>query len=48
MAEKDKRCKYCDTPIKYVDICHHCKEKLMLVRKMQAMIRNAKESGKKK
>lgn len=48
MTERNNRCKYCDTKIKYGNMCYTCKEKLLLIRRMQAMVRSAKESVKKK
>ena len=43
MSERKKRCKYCDVAIKYGTTCYHCSEKLILVRRIQKMVRNAKE-----
>lgn len=42
MSEGNKRCKYCDGVLKHGTMCHYCAEKLRLVRKLQAMVRNAK------
>ena len=40
MSDMKKRCKYCDGVIKTGSICGYCSEKLRLVRKLQAMVRN--------
>lgn len=45
MNEEKKRCKYCDAVIKYGTTCGYCNEKLRLVRKLQAMVRNVKNGG---
>lgn len=37
-----KNCKYCGIAYKS-DICHNCKEKLLLVRKLLKMVRNKAE-----
>jgi hypothetical protein len=36
-------CKYCGAEIKKGTICSSCYKKLKLIRKLQAMVRNAKE-----
>lgn len=48
MANKDKatewKCKYCGSVVPaYRDICSTCGKKLKLVRKLLAMVRQAKE-----
>lgn len=48
MKKKEYRCKYCGTTsvAKYASICANCSVKLRLVRKMQQMIRDTAERGK--
>ena len=44
--ERKYKCKYCDKMITTEGgICSHCKEKLVLVRKLLRMVRNAAEKG---
>ena len=40
---KIHKCKYCGVMQSRVDVCFTCDEKLKLVRKLLAMVRNAKE-----
>ena len=39
------KCKYCDAVVNHGTICSHCYKKLKLVRKLQAMVRYAKEQS---
>ena len=39
---KKNTCKYCGIAYKS-DICHNCKKKLQLIRKLQKMVRNKAE-----
>lgn len=39
------KCKYCDAAVTHGTICGNCYKKLKLVRKIQAMVRNAKEEA---
>ena len=49
MADKKKRfCEYCGCELKAGDICSTCCMKLKLVRKLQKMIRDTVERGKKR
>ena len=39
----NRNCKYCGASIKAGTVCSDCCKKLKLIRKLQAMVRNAKE-----
>lgn len=40
---KKNICKYCGNKTSRLDVCSACVEKLKRIRKIQAMVRNAKE-----